>query len=119
MKRQILICDDQSNIRESYKLILEEEYDLVFATNGEDVLAYLKENSPDLLIMDIKMPRMDGLATLKELKKIRPDLPVLIVTGYHAIDTATASLKAGAFAYIVKPFEPEQITSAVQKALGS
>lgn len=117
MKKQILICDDQPNIRESYKLILEKDYDLVFAVNGQDVLLYLTENTPDLLLMDIKMPKMDGLTALKELKKVRPYLPVLIVTGYDSVETAAAALESGALDYIVKPFEPEQILKSVQKAL--
>ena len=117
MKKQILICDDQVNIRESYKLILEQQYELVFAANGQDVLLYLKENRPDMVIMDIKMPKMDGLTALKEIKKLNQDLPVLIVTGYHSVETATAALQAGAIDYIVKPFEPEQISRSVQKTL--
>ena len=119
MKKQILICDDQSNIRESYKLILENEYDLVFAMNGQDVLLYLKENVPDLVIMDIKMPKMDGLTTLKELKKTHPDLPVLIVTGYESVEMATTATQSGAADYIVKPFEPEQISRSVKKVLSA
>ena len=115
MKKQILICDDQTNIRESYKLILENDYDLVFATNGQDVLLYLQEESPDLIIMDIKMPKLDGLTTLKELKKMKPALPVLIVTGYDSVETATLAIHSGAFDYIVKPFEPEQISRSVKK----
>ena len=114
MKKQILVCDDQVNVRESYKLIFEKEYDLVFAENGQYALLWLKEgNRPDLVVMDIKMPRMDGLTTLKELKKIQPELPVLIVTGYDCVDTATAALQAGAFDYLVKPFDPEQIKKIV------
>lgn len=119
MRKQILICDDQPNIRESYKLILEKDYDLVFADNGQVVLTYLKENRPDLLIMDIKMPRMDGLTALKELKKLQPELPVLIVTGYESVETATAAIQSGAFDYIVKPFEPEQISRSVEKILSA
>lgn len=119
MKKQILICDDQVNVRESYKLILEHEYELVFALNGQDVLLYLTENSPDLILMDIKMPKMDGLTALKEIKKVKPGLPVLIVTGYDSVETATAAFHAGASDYIVKPFEPENILKSVQKALSA
>ena len=115
MKKRILVCDDQVNIRESYKLIFENDYELVFADNGHHALLWLQENRPDLVIMDIKMPRMDGLTALKELKKLRPELPVLIVTGYDCVDTATAALQAGAFDYLVKPFDPEQITKVVSQ----
>ena len=61
---------------------------------------------------------MDGLTALKELKKIQPDLPVLIVTGYHSVETAATVLNAGAADYIVKPFEPETILKSVGKILG-
>ena len=64
------------------------------------------------------MPKMDGLTALKELKKLQPDLPVLIVTGYHAIDTAALAFQAGAIDYIVKPFEPETILKSVGQILG-
>ena len=118
MKKRLLICDDQPNIRESYKLIFEEGYDLVFAQNGQDVLLWLKEgNKPDLVIMDIKMPKMDGLTALKELKKLQPDLPVLVVTGYDCVETAALALQSGALDYIVKPFDPTQILRSVQKTL--
>lgn len=117
MKKQILICDDQQNVRESYKLILGETYDLVFATTGQDVLLYLKEKRPDLIVMDIKMPKMDGLTALREIKKDYKNLPVLIVTGYDSVETASAALTAGASDYIVKPFEPEHISKAVSKFL--
>ena len=114
MKKQILICDDQVNVRESYKLILEEDYELVFAENGQYALLWLGEgNKPDLVIMDIKMPKMDGLTTLKELKKLQPELPVLIVTGYDCVETAASALQSGAFDYLVKPFEPDQIKKIV------
>ena len=118
MKKQILICDDQPNIRESYKLILGEEYDLICADNGQHALLWLREgNKPDLVIMDIKMPRMDGLTALKELKKIQPTLPVLVITGYDSVETATLALQSGAFDYIVKPFDPEQIVKSVGQIL--
>ena len=119
MPKQILICDDQPNIRESYKLIFEKEYELVFADNGHHALLWLQEgNKPDLVIMDIKMPKMDGLTALKEFKKLQPGLPVLVVSGYDSVETATAAVQSGACDYIVKPFNPEQVIRSAQKALG-
>ncbi len=119
MKRKLLICDDQPNIRESYKLIFEkEDYDLVFAQAGTDVLLYLKEGGkPDLIIMDIKMPRMDGLTALREIRKLEPILPILIVTGYQSVETASLALQSGANEYIAKPFDPPDILNAVAKHL--
>ena len=117
MRKSILICDDQVNVRESYKLILENDYDLVFAMNGQDVLLYLTENKPDLIIMDLKMPKMDGLTALKELKKIQPTLPVLIVTGYDSVETATTVIQAGATDYIVKPFTREVMAAKMEKVI--
>ena len=119
MRKRILICDDQPNVRESYKLIFENDYELVFADNGHHALLWLAENKPDLVVLDIKMPRMDGLTALKEIKKLNPALPVLIVTGYDSVETATSALKAGAFDYLVKPFDPEQIKKIVATTLRS
>ena len=71
MKKRILVCDDEEGIRESLKLILENDYDLDFAKNGDEAIQKMKSAPADITLLDIKMPKRDGLETLKELRKIR------------------------------------------------
>jgi len=117
IKPVILVCDDEEGIRESFKLILEELYDLRFATNGLDALDLLKSLSPNLMLLDIKMPKMHGMEILKQVKKLKPTLPVIIVTGYQSVEMAQEALKLGAADYIPKPFESKQILKSVSSAI--
>ena len=119
MKSQkILICDDEEGIRESLKLILADHYDLILTENGEQCLEVL-EKSKDigLVLIDIKMPKVHGLEILKKIKEKRPDLKVVIVTGYKSVETATEAVRLGASGYIVKPFKAKEILASVQKSL--
>lgn len=116
-KKRILICEDEEGIRESLNLILGEEYKLAFATNGNEALRYLEKDEPDLMIMDIKMPRKDGLETLKELRKKKPKLKVIMITGYRSVETAAEASKYGIFEYLTKPFESSVVKETVRKAL--
>lgn len=119
MKREhVLICDDEEGIRESLNLILSEQYTIGFASNVKEALDYLKDNpQTNLILLDIKMPRVDGLEALRQIKKTQPAIEVLIVTGYRSIETATEAIKNGAAGYIVKPFDKAQILKAVQETL--
>ena len=119
-KRLILICDDEAGVRDSLKLILDPQYDLVYATNGEEALEILKSGSshPSLVIMDVKMPRMSGLDALKSMKKLKPELKVLIATGYESSDVTSQAINLGANDYVVKPFDRFEIRSKVAALLG-
>ena len=116
-KPTILICDDEEGIRESFKLILEDQYDLRFATNGLEAIEMLKSFTPALMLLDIKMPKMHGLEILKQIKEARPVLPIIIVTGYQSVEMAQEALKCGAIDYIPKPFESQEILKAVLNVL--
>ena len=116
-KTPILICDDERGIRESLKLILAEEYVLSFVTNGKQAVEYLRRENPPLLIMDIKMPQLNGLEALKEIKAVRPNVRVLIISGYEAYDVATQAFELGADEYLVKPFEKDKIRSVIRTLL--
>ncbi len=112
-KPTILICDDEEGIRESFKLILEDQYDLRFATHGLEAIEMLKSLNPSLMLLDIKMPKIHGLEVLKTIKQLKPNLPVIIVTGYQSVEMAQEALKLGAADYIPKPFESKQILKSV------
>ena len=116
-KQTILVCDDEEGIRESFKLILEDHYDLKFATHGLEALEMLKNLSPALMLLDIKMPKIHGLEILKRVKESYPKLPVIVVTGYQSVEMAQEALKLGAADYIPKPFESKEISAAIQRIL--
>jgi len=115
MRKSILVCDDEEGIRESLKLILEKDYDVIFAESGDEAIQKMKTNPVEIVILDIKMPKKDGLETLKELKKINPSAKVIIATGYKSIDIAQEAVNLGASDYVVKPFNKENIKNVVQK----
>jgi len=115
MKKSILVCDDEEGIRESLKLILEKDYDVVFAKNGDEAIQKMRAAPVDIAILDIKMPRRDGLDTLKELKAINPSAKVIIATGYKSVEIAQEAVKLGASDYIVKPFNRADVIDVVRR----
>ena len=114
-KQKILICDDEEGIRESLKLILSDHYDLILTENGEQCLECIeKAKDVGLVLIDIKMPRVNGLDILSQINKKRPDLKVIVVTGYRSVETATEATRLGASGYIVKPFKSKEILETVK-----
>ena len=116
-KTRILIADDEEGIRESLTLILGEDYDLVFAENGEEALARLQQERFALAFLDIKMPKLDGMEVLKLLNGEKVAIPIIMLTAYQSVELAQEAVKLGARDYLPKPFEREQILSAVRDAL--
>jgi two-component system NtrC family response regulator/two-component system nitrogen regulation response regulator GlnG len=113
----ILIVDDEKSIRYSLKRMMEGKYSILTAQNGEEALDRVKESSPDLIIMDIKMPGRNGIDVLKEIRSIDPKSLVIIMTAYGTTETAIEAMKYGAFDYILKPFPIPQMKGLVEKAL--
>ncbi len=113
----ILIVDDDKAIRYSLKRMLEEKYSILTAQNGKEALDRVKESSPDLIIMDIKMPGRNGIDVLKEIKLIDPKSLVIIMTAYGTTETAIEAMKYGAYDYILKPFPILRMKELVEKAL--
>ena len=116
-KKRILICDDDVAIRESYRLILENSYQLNFANNGIKALEEFKNNSFDLVILDIKIPKKDGLEVLKEMKNANPQSNILIITGYKSASIAEEAIKLGAINYLPKPFDKSKLLKTVREAI--
>lgn len=114
-QKRILICDDEEGVRESLNLILEDDYNLEFACTGDEAIEKVKNAAYDGLLLDLKMPIKDGLETLEEIKKISPDLKVIIVTGYQSVETASKAVKLGAMDYITKPFESADVKEKVRR----
>lgn len=114
---RILIADDEEGIRESLNLILGDTYDLIFAHDGEQALDRLQRSQVSLAILDIKMPKMDGLQVLKRVREEGVSTPVLMLTAYQSVELAREAVNCGALDYLPKPFEREQILKAVRGIL--
>lgn len=114
----ILIIDDDDQLRKSFnKLLIEEGYDIETAPSGEMGLEMVNTNPPDLVILDMKLPGMNGLETFKAIHDIEPKLPVIIMTAYGTTETAIEATKMGAFDYILKPFDIPEMLTIIKQAL--
>ena len=103
---KILVVDDELGIRDLLSSELRShEYHVVTATNGEEAIEKVKKEKFQLVISDVKMPRMGGLEMLEAIKKIDPDIEVIMSTGYGTIETAVSAMKSGAYDFIQKPFK--------------
>jgi DNA-binding NtrC family response regulator len=117
-KASILIVDDESVVRDSLGKWLEEEgYSVETAASAQEALLKLPRQRWDLALLDIKMPGMDGLELHRKLREVDPNLIVVIMTGYAAVDTAVRALKDGAYDYVMKPFDPDDLAHLIAKAL--
>ncbi|BDG06875.1 sigma-54-dependent transcriptional regulator [Anaeromyxobacter oryzae] len=115
-RTRILVVDDEEIVRESLGGWLEKDgYTVQTAPDGPTALTRLAADRWSILIVDLKMPGMDGLQVLEEAKKKQPDLAVVIMTAYATVDTAVAAMKLGAYDYLVKPFDPEELSLMMQK----
>jgi two-component system, NtrC family, nitrogen regulation response regulator NtrX len=118
IKSSIMVIDDEEGIRETLSGIFEDEgYEVLTAGSGEEALKALREQSPDLILLDVWLPGIDGLETLKEIKGMKPDLPVIMISGHGNIELALKATRAGAYDFLEKPLSLERVLLAVQRAL--
>jgi len=118
MKPRILVIDDEAAIRDSLKMILEyEDYEFLGASSGPEGVSLVKRESPDLVVLDIKMPGMNGLEALAEIRKVDEAVPVAMISGHGTITDAMQATRLGAFDFIEKPFTSERVLVTVAKGL--
>jgi two-component system chemotaxis response regulator CheY len=116
---KILIVDDAAFMRMRSKKMLEQSgHNVVEAATGSQAVDMYKESKPDMVLMDITMPDMDGLTALKEIRKLDPNAKVAMVTAMGQQSIVMEALKAGAMDFVVKPFEPDRMLATVKKLLG-
>ncbi|HEX2874134.1 MAG TPA: sigma-54 dependent transcriptional regulator [Polyangiaceae bacterium] len=116
--KQILVVDDEPNLRRVLSAQLERDgYDVHTAEDGEQALTILKEHHIDLVITDLRMPRIDGMELLRRAQKLDAELPVVMITAHGTVDNAVEALKTGAFDYLTKPFDQIEVRTIVAKAL--
>jgi len=115
---KILVADDELSMRQFLEILLKKEgHEVVCAGDGQEALSSFQRDPVDLVISDIKMPKMDGLELLRKVKEQRPALAVILVTAYASPEDAIAAMKAGAYDYLTKPFKLEEIKSVIHNAL--
>jgi two-component system NtrC family response regulator len=116
--KTVLVIDDDDSLRRVMEYNLQEEgYQVITAVDGTSGLQAFQASAIDLVLTDVRMPEMEGLELLARLKAIQPDLPVIVLTAYGTIDSAVEAMKLGAFDYLTKPFNREQLKAVVRKAL--
>ncbi len=115
-KTRILVVDDEASIRESLNDWLGEDgYEVGLAEGGAKAVEMVSEKNWDVILLDLKMPGMDGLEAMEKIKAIRPETEILMMTAFATVDTAVLAIKKGAFDYLVKPFDPDEIEMQIQK----
>jgi excisionase family DNA binding protein len=119
-RSRILLVDDEESIRRLLSRMLESEYDVEAAADGESAIRLMREPDAhyDLLISDLNMPGMDGLALIREARRIHSALPAIVITGFSSESLAIEALNLGVAGYLTKPFGTTQVLAAAAKALG-
>ena len=117
-KDKLLVADDEQSMREFLDIMLKKEgYRVSLASNGEEVLKLAERDIFDLILMDIRMPKLDGIAVLKKIKALSPETVVIMITAYASADTAIRAMKEGAYDYVTKPFKVDEIKLIIRNAL--
>jgi len=116
IKPTILIIDDEINMIESYKVLLEDKYNILASNSGAEALKILKKEAVNLVLLDVLMPDMDGLEVLKKIKEIS-GIEIIMITAVRTIRTAIQAMKMGAYDYISKPFDIDDLLATIKKAL--
>jgi len=113
----ILVVDDEVNVIESFRQLLEDDYRVSTATSGEEALEKVEKENLDLILLDIKMPGMDGIEVLRRIGELKENVDVIMVTAVNTMKTAIEAMKLGAYDYITKPFDVDEVIVSINKAL--
>jgi len=117
-KKTILVVEDDPNVGESIRLLLKKRgYEILLASNGKEALPLFRQETVDLVITDLVMPKMDGIELLEEVKRLRPETEVIVISAQGTIEKAVQAIKLGAFDFIEKPINPRVISLVVERAL--
>jgi two-component system response regulator (stage 0 sporulation protein F) len=117
MKKKILVVDDEIGPRESLRILFKDDYDIEVTASGADGLAKIAETPPDLVILDLKMPEMDGIEVLRHIRRSWPAAHVFMLTGYGTPEAARQARDLGVNAYLSKPFDIFELRELVAREL--
>lgn len=113
----ILVVDDENGVRQSFNMVLKDGYDVLLAANGKEAIDIFTKNAVDLILLDIRLPDIDGLDLLGKLKEIDPNTEIIMVTAIKEIQTAVKAIKLGAYEYVIKPFVVDDVLTLISRAL--
>ena len=113
----VLVVDDDPGLRESFRVILEDEYEILDVPDGLQALELIRSCQVDLVLLDIRLPGMDGIEVLERIKALDGQVEVILVTAVKTVRTAVSAMKLGAFDYLTKPFEEDDVLSVIRRAL--
>ncbi|MEO8227098.1 MAG: response regulator [Gemmatimonadota bacterium] len=116
-RRRVLIVEDEPALRLNYERYFNPRYDLVFAATGAEAMARIGESTPDVAVLDMRLPDTDGIALLRRIRTSLPTLPVIITTAYMSIEPQLKVLDLGYSDYIVKPFRLEELGARIDAAV--
>src|SRR3972149_5141083 len=116
-KEKILVIDDELMARYAVQQVLKDRYSIFLAAGGKEGLDFMAQNPVDLVVLDIKMPDMDGVTVLREIKKRYPDTEVVLLPAYAGVETAQSALRLGALDYLTKPFDKDDVINVVERGL--
>ena len=117
MKIRVLLVDDEKEFLEPLAERLEiREFDVLTAFSGSDALTLVQEKELDVVVLDVKMPGMDGIDVLRQIKRSKPLVEVIMLTGYATVPTAIEGMKLGAFDFLLKPCETEDLINKIEEA---
>ncbi|MCK8817962.1 response regulator [Natroniella sulfidigena] len=114
---KVLVIDDEKNIRITLTKCLEKDYEVVTAVNGEDGLEKIEEGDFEIILLDMKLPGIDGMEVLKKIEELDSEASVIMITGFGTVKTAVEAMKLGALDYLRKPFSSDEIRGVVQEVL--
>jgi DNA-binding NtrC family response regulator len=117
--KSVLIVDDEVGTRESLRMILKNDYEVFLAKNAEEAFLLIKEHPPDIILLDIILPDLDGLKVLEKIKQKEPDVIVIMITATRTVKTAVEAMKLGAYDYITKPFDTDELCLIISRALSA
>ncbi len=113
----ILAVDDEIGSREALRMILQDRYNVLTTENPQEAMDIVSSQDADIVMLDIKMPRIDGLKLLKAMKAIATDIEVVLITAYPSTQSAIEAMQYGAYDYIIKPFDKKKIEEVVRKGI--
>ena len=113
MHKRILVVDDDSMNLMRTKMILGKEYDVLFANSGIEALEKLRHEQVDLVLLDIEMPKLNGIETFERMKEFAPNLPVIFLTASGLEDDVRSAIRLGAVNYLMKPFQPQELMKRI------
>src|SRR2546430_11572756 len=113
----VLVVDDGHGVRECFRLILEDRYEVLEAADGRQALERLRASPVDLVLLDIRLPEMDGIEVLERIKAVDDGVEVILVTAVKTVRIAVDAMKLGAFDYLTKPFDEDELLQLVRRAL--